>query len=120
MPALDTVAQYLTEARRLLQDQNTPYRYPDVDLVDAINIGLQEARRLRADLFIPQDFVVPYLDTSGTLDTTAQVPLDVMYRPALVFYIVGRAQIRDDEATTDARSSAFIQKFISQLLVVTS
>jgi hypothetical protein len=119
MPALDTVGQYITEARRLLQDQNVPYRYPDIDLVDAINLGLQEARRLRADLFIPQDFEVPWIDPS-TFSTSAQVPLDVMYRPALVYYIVGRAQIRDDEATTDARSSAFMQKFISQLLVITS
>ena len=30
-----------------------PYRYPDDDLIDALNIGLLEARRLRADLFLP-------------------------------------------------------------------
>jgi hypothetical protein len=120
MPALDTVGQYLTESRRLLQDQFVPYRYPDADLVDAINIGMQEARRLRADLFIPQGFQVPYVDSSGTIDTTALVPLEQMYRSALVYYIVGRAQLRDDEATTDSRASAFMQKFLTQMLVITS
>jgi hypothetical protein len=120
MPALDTVGQYITESRRLLQDQNVPYRYPDIDLVDALNLGLMEARRLRADLFIPQNFVVPYLDTSGTIDTTALVPMDVMYRSALVYYMIGHAQLRDDESTTDSRASAFMQKFLTQMLVITS
>ena len=35
MPALETVGQYLEEARRLLQDEITPYRYPTDDLIDA-------------------------------------------------------------------------------------
>ena len=119
MPALDTVGQYLTESRRLLQDQFVPYRYPDEDLIDAINIGLQEARRLRADLFIPSNFQVAWIDPD-TPDVDAKVPLDVMYRSALVYYICGRAQLRDDESTTDSRASAFMQKFLTQMLVITS
>src|SRR6478736_1411389 len=107
MPALETVGQYLTESRRLLQDQFVPYRYPDEDLIDAINIGMQEARRLRADLFIPANFEVPWLDPD-TPDPAAKVPLDVMYRSSLVYYVVGRAQLRDDETTTDSRASSFM------------
>ena len=53
MPALETVGQYIEESCCLLQDEFTPYRYPHDDLIDALNIGLQEARRLRADLFLP-------------------------------------------------------------------
>jgi hypothetical protein len=120
MPALDTVGQYITESRRLLQDQRVPYRYPDTDIVDALNYALMEARRLRADLFISQSFQIPYMDTSGTIDTTAQVVFDPMYRNSLIYYIVGRCQLRDDEATTDSRASALIQKFLSQMLVITS
>jgi hypothetical protein len=119
MPALDTVGQYLEEARRLLQDEIIPYRYPDADLVDALNIGLLEARRLRADLFLPL-FEIPWFDTSGTIDTAAAVTLDSMYRPSLVYYIVGRAQLRDDEATTDQRAAALLQKFVGQMLTLTS
>lgn len=118
MPALDTVAQYLEESRRLLQDEVAPYRYPDDDLVDALNIGLLEARRLRADLFLPL-FDIPWVDPSGTIDTTTLVPMDPMYRPSLVYYIVGRAQLRDDEATTDQRAAGLMQKFTSQLLTIT-
>lgn len=119
MPALETVGQYLTESRRLLQDQFVPYRYPDEDLIDAINIGLQEVRRLRADLLLPQKFEVPWIDPE-TPDVDATVPMDVMYRSALVYYICGRAQLRDDEATVDTRASGFMQKFLTQMLVITS
>jgi len=80
MPALETVGQYLSEARRLLQDEYAPsYRYPDRDLVEALNIGLLEARRLRPDLFLPL-FDVPFVDTAGTIDTTAKITLDPMRR----------------------------------------
>jgi len=115
MPALATVGQYIEEARRLLQDEVSPYRYPDDDLVDALNIGLLEARRLRADLFLPL-FDVPWTDPSGTIDTDAEVTFDPQYRAALVYYIVGRAQLRDDEPTTDQRAGGLLQKFTAQLL----
>ena len=118
MPALDTLGQYLTEARRLLQDEVVPYRYPDGDLVDALNIGLMEARRLRADLFLNQ-FTLPSFDPD-TIVTTAPVPIDPMYRSSLVYYIVGRAQLRDDEPTTDQRAGALIQKFTAQMLTIGS
>jgi|SRR4249920_3172166 hypothetical protein len=119
MPALDTVGQYLEEARRLLQDEVVPYRYPDDDLVDALNIGLLEARRLRADLFLPL-FDIPWVDPSGAIDTTAKITFDPQYRSSLVYYVVGRAQLRDDEPTTDSRASALMTKFTQQLLVIAS
>lgn len=118
MPALETVAQYIEESRRLLQDQVVPYRYPDDDLVDALNIALLEARRLRADLFLPL-FDIPWTDPSGTIDTTTKVTMDPMYRPSVVYYMVGRMQLRDDEATTDQRAAGLMSKFTAQLLTIT-
>jgi hypothetical protein len=119
MPALETVGQYLEEARRLLQDEITPYRYPEDDLVDALNIGLLEARRLRADLFLPL-FDMQWINPSGTIDVSAPITLDPMYRPALVYYMCGRMQLRDDEGTTDQRASAMLTKFTAQLLSIQS
>lgn len=120
MPALETVGQYLDEARRLLQDEYaSAYRYPDKDLVEALNIGLMEARRLRPDLFLPL-FDVPFVDTAGTIDKTAKITLDPMYRPSLIYYVVGRAQLRDDEPTTDQRAGGLLQKFTQQMLVIAS
>jgi hypothetical protein len=120
--ALETVGQYLTESRRLLQDEFQPYRYGDDDLIDALNIGLLEARRLRADLFLPA-FSLPYFDptkSSPGSDLDQKVAFDPMYRQSLVYYMVGRMQLRDDEGTTDARAGALITKFTSQLLTIAS
>lgn len=120
--SLETVGAYLDESRRLLQDTIVPYRYPDIDLIEALNIGLMEARRLRADLFLPL-FEVGWFDSAATIDTTFKaqpVTFDPMYRSALVYYIVGRMQVRDDEATTDQRAGALLTKFTQQLLVISS
>ena len=120
MPALDTVGQYIIEARRLLQDTRVPYRYSDADLIDTLNIGLLEARRLRADLFLPL-FDIPWVDPSGGAPALAvQITFDPMYRQSLIYYMVGRAQLRDDESTTDQRAAAMLTKFTQQLLAIAS
>lgn len=114
--ALETVQDYVDESRRLLQDQIVPYRYPDVDVVAALNIGLAEARRLRPDLFLPA-FSIPYYTTLAADGATA-VPIEAQFRSAFVYYVVGRMQLRDDESTTDARAASLITKFAAQLLTV--
>jgi len=126
MPAaLETVGQYLVESRRLLQDEVVPYRYEDDDLVDALNIALLEARRLRADLFLPA-FTIPYFAPPAdhvAADATLKaksVPLDPMYRQSVVYYIVGRMQLRDDESTMDARAASLLTKFVAQMLTIES
>lgn len=116
MAGLSTLGDYLAESRRLLQDTVVPYRYPDLDLVEAFNIGLMEARRLRADLFLPS-FDVPVFAVG---DVGSNVTFDPMYRSALVYYVVGRAQLRDDEQTQDARAASLLTKFTAQLLSIQS
>lgn len=115
MASLDTVAQYVTSARTLLQDSTVPYRYSDADLVEALNLAMYEARRLRPDLFLGRANAVPsYTTNDGTV-----VVFDQQYRNAVVYYIVGRAQLRDEEDTQDTRAVALIGKFTSQLLTLT-
>ena len=48
---LNTVSDFVAEARVLLQDTVIEYRYPDVDILAALNNGLQEAIRIRQFLF---------------------------------------------------------------------
>jgi hypothetical protein len=120
LPALDTVGDYLTESRVLLQDTIVPYRYSDAEMVSALNIALLEVRRLRADLLLSVHFDIPYFSISGTIDKTAKVPFEPMYRGSLVYYVVGRMQLRDDEATTDSRAASLLGKFMQQMLTVQS
>jgi len=110
MAALDTVADYIHQARVLLQDTVETYRYSDAEILAALNFGLTEARRLRPDMFIGRLDAVPfYTDDADAVD------FDVQYRMALLYYIIGNVQLRDDEDTTDARAAALLTKFVAQL-----
>lgn len=108
--ALDTVQDYISLARSLLQDAVAPYRYPDVDLLRALSLGLMEAYRLRRDLFLAAP------PATYTTNDTTLVPMDLQYRVAIVYYIVGHVQLRDDEQTQDARAASLLNKFTQQML----
>lgn len=111
MPALDTVGKITDYARVLLQDTLEPFRYPTADLINNLNAGLLDARRLRPDLFLYTPTDVPsYSATSEIVD------IDQQYRMALVYYVAGQAQLRDEEDVTDARAAAFIDRFTTTLI----
>lgn len=117
--ALDTVQDYIDRARVLLLDQYAgSYRYPDADLVEALNMGILEARRLRPDVL--QSYFRTSLPDFSTSNMNATVPIDPQYRVAFVYYICGQAQLRDDENTQDSRAVTFLNKFTSQLLNIQS
>jgi hypothetical protein len=108
--ALDTVSDYVALARVLLQDAvNSPYRYSDTDLVLSLTNAFPAAKLARPDLFI-----VTTLQTFTANDTTPVV-FDPMYRMALVYYMVGFAQLRDDEEVQDQRAAAFMSMFTAIL-----
>lgn len=108
---LETVEKYVAYARELLQDEkDTPYRYSDASLVRALSLALPEAKRLRPDLFLNQT-----IPTFAAKDATV-VPMDEIYRTALVYYMCGIAQLRDDEEVTDQRAAAFLGMFQAKLV----
>ncbi len=116
MPALDTVADYIADARVLLQDTVEPYRYSSVELVENLNLGLLEMRRLRPDL-MAATFRASIPKYSIATPNTAVV-CDVQYRMALLYYVCGQAQLRDAEDVQDARSLAFLNRFTAQMLTL--
>lgn len=111
--ALDTVQDYLDRARTLLLDEVEPYRYSTDDLVEALNMAILEARRLRPELL--SSFYRTSLPDFTTGALGASVPIDSMYRVAFVYYMVGHAQLRDEENTQDQRASAFLNKFVAMM-----
>lgn len=116
MPALDTVADYIADARVLLQDAVEPYRYSSAELVENLNLGLLEIRRLRPDV-MASTFRTSIPKYSAASTSTA-VAVDVQYRVALLYYVCGQAQLRDAEDVQDARSLAFLNKFTAQMLTL--
>lgn len=114
MAALVTVADFIAKARTLLQDQIAPYRYSDQTLVDSLNEGIQESRRLRPDMWtgLKRSDSLPSYDPNSP---TASVALDDRYRMAFVYYMTGMAQLSDQEDTQDQRALAFLGKFNTTL-----
>jgi hypothetical protein len=115
MAALALVSDYISEARVLLEDTVEDYRYSDAELRSALNIGLLEARRLRPDLFLGRFSALPSYSSNSDA-----VVIDDQYRASLLWYVVGHAQLRDDEGGQDQRAASFIAKFISSLSAVPS
>ena len=111
--ALDTVADYITEARRLLQDERPPYRYADANLISALNFAVLDARRLRPDLFLGGFETLPAYALSSDA-----VALEPMYRRAFVWAIVGSVGLNDAEPAQDQRATYFMTRFTNTLLAV--
>jgi hypothetical protein len=116
--ALDTVQDYVDRARVLLLDEVEPYRYSTESLIENLNMGLMEMRRIRPETMLPYfGSTVPEFSVA-TIATL--VPLDQQNRTTLLYYIAGHAQLRDEENTQDSRAAAFLSKFTAQLLTIQS
>ena len=109
--AVRTVGDIITEARVLLQDVDGE-RYTDTQMVQALNEGLLETRRLRPDMYRDRLSTVPQYTTA---DFATLIVYEQMYTPALVNFVTGRIQMQDDEANSDGRAVVFINTFISKL-----
>lgn len=114
--ALDTVQDYVDRARVLLLDSVEPYRYTDANLVENLNMGILEARRLRPELF--RNYFRTTLPDYSASNMSATVDIDPQYRVSFVYYICGQAQLLDNEEVQDSRAALFLNKFTAQLLSI--
>ena len=112
--ALDTVQDYVSAARTLLQDTvATSYRYSDASMIDELNNAILETKRVRPDLFFAYRGKNPY---PTFVNLTDPVPFEDVYKPALTYYLVGKCTLRDEEDTDDKRGIGMVQKFTAQLI----
>lgn len=116
--ALETVGDYLSDARTLLQDTVFPYRYDDISLTQSLNVTLMDARGKRPDLFLG-DLTKTNFKLSGAFSANTPsdpVPIEAQFRLAILYGMLSHALARDQEDTQDARSEAFQTKFIGKLV----
>lgn len=105
----------LDDARGHLQDRDTPVRYSDDDLVEYLNNGFQELRRLRPDAF----FGLPALTSYAFVDLpTTDFPVDEQFLTAITYFIVGNAELRDDEFVIDGRVAGLLKQFVDKVTTV--
>jgi hypothetical protein len=115
--ALNTITDYITDGRTLLQDVLQPYRYDDTSLVTAMNVTLLEGRRLRPDLFVyrrckPNETgVQSFQANDGTV-----LEMEEQFRLAFLHGMCGHALERDQEDIQDARASTFLAIFTAILI----
>ena len=112
--AKKTIGDCIGEARVLLQDNYTPYRYSDDELIDAFNNALYEIKRLRPDAYLGG--YGTDLTIYTTADTATEVPFPAIFFQPTVLYITGYAELRDDEFTIDQRAAILLRSFAGQLV----
>jgi len=105
---MTTGTDVILNARDILQDTVTgAFRYSDVSLYRAFNVGLQEMKRMRPDAYLKQGKIqpVPIIDATTV---AATLPVDDMFASALIYFVAGYAELREDQFTQDGRASALI------------
>lgn len=109
---LESVQDYIADARTLLLDTIVPYRYSDPSLLVAFNLSLLEARRLRPDLFVYRygNRVPSYSSISPEI-----VPIEPQFRKAIVYGLTSHALARDQEDVQDQRSNMFMGVMVAIL-----
>jgi len=118
-----TVGGLITEARQVLNDEipiSGAPRYPDADLVSALNDALLQVRAKRPEAFLRFGLrkALPLYVLPDDADT--QFPIEDQFYPALLFYVVGRSELTEDTFADDGRAVVMMGKFINQLLKVQS
>ncbi len=107
----------IDEAREILQDTDTPYRYDDSILLNILNRALQELGRIRPDAFwstfVTDDIVIPEV---ATIDLSTTFPLPSQFYLPVVSFIVAWSEVLDDEFTQDGRAGMLLQQFKTQVL----
>jgi hypothetical protein len=109
---LNGVQDYIANARKILQDIVPAYRYPDADLLDALNIVLLEADKMRGDLFV---FNVAYNSRPPSFSGVdgTYVPIEAQFRPSILAGVIGHALLRSQEDSQDA--AGYLALFVAGL-----
>lgn len=112
---LCTVQDLVTDVRRLILDKVAPFRYDDDSIITALNIAMQEARRLRPDFFVCRygNHVPQFQAVSGD-----SIPVESQFRLAFEFGVCAHVLLRDEEDIQDARANSFLDKFHDMLVGV--
>jgi hypothetical protein len=108
-----TYQNIIDEARETLQDTDSEgYRYTTAMLLNLLNRGLQELARLRPDAFydtfVTEDIVVPEIAEAGL---GADFGAPMMFYPAMVYWVIGSAELIEDEFATDGRAVTLLTNF---------
>lgn len=101
-----TNQQLVNEARTYLND-SLEQRFTDESLLAFLNNGILRLRHHRPDLFVGQFASLP---SQKTLTDTISFPEEIY--PAMVDYVVARAEFGNDESVLRQRAPEFYRLFL--------
>lgn len=110
-----TPTNVILTARDILQDTVADYRYTDDSLYRGLNMALREAKRLRPDIYLSGGALVP-VPTVNAGNAATPLPIDDQFETAFVSYVVGWAELRDDQYTAEGRAGALLGQFKTALV----
>lgn len=104
-----TFQSVIDDARVTLNDEDG-IRYTTPQLMSFCNDGIQEIFRIRPDFRLGN-----YKAADVTYVATDTIPIPLKFQNLLNFYVVFRAEMRDDEYSAEGRAAAMRQLFKSEL-----
>lgn len=104
-----TFQSVIDDARVTLNDEDG-IRYTTAQLMSFCNDGIQEIFRIRPDFRLGQ-----YKSADTVYVSTDQLPIPLKFQSLLNYYVVFRAEMRDDEYSGEGRAAAMRQIFKSEL-----
>lgn len=112
--AQPTMQSVVDMARMTLNDDDKA-RDTDADMLVYANAALDEVYKLRPDLFLGQ-YTATALTDGHQKALVDPFPIDARFRRAVADYIVGMAEVTDDEHQNSGRAGALLAKFEKGLL----
>lgn len=123
-----SIDDFMSEVRLLINDVGiggTSFRYSNDQVLAVFNTAIRELYRYRTDAYIGNftqgiltNNTVPTFSTADLAQAPA-VPFPVddrLFYNAIVFFVVGRLELGDDEFTDQSRSAQLLASF-RQMLV---
>ena len=117
MPISRTPNNVVEDARHILQDEVAPYRYSDSDLLGYVAQGISAMCRMRPDLLVETPWEVPDYYASAAASTPLPADISQYYFTALVEYVAGMAELRDDQFSAEGRAAVLIATMRNAMMV---
>lgn len=117
--ATRTVGSLLAEARGLLNDTvpiSGQSRFSDAALVEIVNEALLQVRSKRPDAWLTYGLRKPLPRFVMPTDAQTVLPVEDQFYSALLYYLVGRAELVEDTFADNGRAITLMQKFTGILL----
>jgi hypothetical protein len=114
-----TINDAVYQVRQIVQDtRSTSYRHPTEKIIGYINNAINDARRLRPDLFIGTGTASTWdpVPIYSINDINVPFPMDPQYFTAVVNYAAGWLGLEDDEFANNGRAVTLFQRFAAQLV----